>query len=273
MIVDHLIIGDAHARADISNDRFSWLGLYIADYVKANPNRMLKIIDMGDWEDMPSLSSYDRGKLDFEGRRYYNDLGAAYDARNRLLAPMNEIKLQARLNKKKQPDNYELYALGGNHFEGRINKILQENSWLDGTLLVSDNRCADFGFNYIPFGQPISLDGIMYVHYWKARGTNYPIGGGKNPSQTILREKMCSTVVAHSHVLDRATTVTGQGNKLFCLVAGSFLAEDQEEKYAGQSNMQWWKGICLLKDVKDGYPEGGEEYIPVKTLREQYGTK
>lgn len=268
--VDHIVIGDAHVRADISNARFDWLGLFITDYIKNNPNTLVKIIDMGDWEDMPSLSSYDRGKLDFEGRRYADDLAAAYDARSKVVGPLQSL-IQFRIdNKKKKPDNYELWSLGGNHFEGRLNRIVQDNPWLAGTLLVTDNHCDKYGFNYVPFGDTINHDGIMYTHYWKARGTNYPIGGGKTPAATILREKLCSSVTAHSHVLDRVTSVTGEGKKLFSLVAGCFLDESQEEKYAGQSNKQWWKGICLLKDVQQGFPEGGEVYIPIKTLKENY---
>jgi len=266
-----IIIGDAHVRPDISNERFDWLGEYIAEYVKGNPETTVKIIDMGDFEDMPSLSSYDRGKLDFEGRRYAADLAAAHDARRRLLKPLDELQSKAIQNKKKIPTNYELYALGGNHFEGRLNRILQENPWLDGTLRVADGAYVDFGFTYVPFGSTITLDGIVFTHYWKARGSNFPIGGGKTPAATILREKLCSSVTSHSHVLDRVTTVTGIGDKLYSLVAGCFLAEDQEEKYAGQSNKAWWKGICVLKDVKNGFPHGGEQFITVQELKKRYG--
>lgn len=270
MSTDMIIIGDAHVRPDISNERFNWLGKFIADYVISNPHTNVKIIDMGDFEDMPSLSSYDLGKLDFEGRRYQKDIEAAIDARAKLLAPLTKEIFKAKENKKKQPKNFELYALGGNHFEGRINRILQEQPWLVGKLSVSDGLANAFGFKYIPFGSTINLNGIMFTHYWKNRGSHHPIGGGKNPAATIQREKLCSSVTGHSHVLDRTSQVTGTGKKIFTLVAGCFLAEEQTEKYAGQANDAWWKGICVLKDVRDGYPTGGEQYITIQELKRMY---
>ena len=71
----HLVIGDSHAKPGISNRRFEWLGKLILD---EKPD---VIIDIGDFEDMPSLSSYDVGKKSYEGRRYIKDLESAWEAR------------------------------------------------------------------------------------------------------------------------------------------------------------------------------------------------
>jgi len=76
-----------------------------------------------------------------------------------------------------------------------------------------------------------------------------------------------------SHVLDRVTSVTGTGEKLYSLVAGCYMAEEQFEKYAGQSNQAWWRGICVLKDVKKGFPYGGEQFITVSELKKLYDAK
>jgi hypothetical protein len=223
---------------------------------------------MGDFEDMESLSSYDRGKLDFEGRRYKEDVDCALDARNRIYNPIDNYLIKQILNKKRVP-NITFHSLGGNHAEGRINRIVQDNPWLDGVLSVADLHPARIDHHYYPYSSPVNLDGLNYVHYWKARGNSHPIGGGKYPAATILREKMCSTVTGHSHVLDRAEIVDGEGNRKFSLVAGCFLDDQQFEGYAGQSNLLWWRGICILKDVYKGSPLGGEEYVPIKQLKER----
>lgn len=51
-----LIIGDSHSKPSVSNRRFDWLGKLIAD------EKPQLVVDLGDFGDMESLSSYDKGK-------------------------------------------------------------------------------------------------------------------------------------------------------------------------------------------------------------------
>ena len=67
----HLVIGDAHAKPGVSNDRFEWLGKLV---IRVRPD---VVINMGDWADMASLCLYDKGKRSYEGRRYLEDIEAA----------------------------------------------------------------------------------------------------------------------------------------------------------------------------------------------------
>ena len=69
----HLVIGDPHCTPKASNDRFLWAGKFAHDL---KPNT---IICMGDFASMDSLSSYDKGKKQFEGRRYKKDIDHAHD--------------------------------------------------------------------------------------------------------------------------------------------------------------------------------------------------
>ena len=70
----HLVIGDPHCTPKASNDRFLWAGKFARDL---KPDT---IICMGDFASMDSLSSYDKGKKSFEGRRYKKDIDHAHDA-------------------------------------------------------------------------------------------------------------------------------------------------------------------------------------------------
>ena len=72
-----LIVGDTHAHPNHSNERFTWLGRYIVD---SKPD---KVVQIGDFADMPSLCSYDKGRRSFEGRRYNKDIAAAIDAQEK----------------------------------------------------------------------------------------------------------------------------------------------------------------------------------------------
>ena len=73
----HLVIPDTHCLPHISNKRFIWLGKLVADL---QPD---VIFDIGDWCDMESLCFYDKGKIQFEGRRYQKDVECALDAKEK----------------------------------------------------------------------------------------------------------------------------------------------------------------------------------------------
>lgn len=134
-----LVIPDAHAKPDVPNDRFDWVGRWVVD------NKPDVIVELGDWEDMPSLSSYDIGKKSYEGRRYRKDLESAWDARERFISPLKSLNLQQKRNKEKQY-RPSCYALGGNHFEGRIKRAIELSPMLEGTIGVEDGRHKEFGW-------------------------------------------------------------------------------------------------------------------------------
>jgi len=92
----HLVIPDAHAKPGVSNSRFDLLGKHI---LATKPD---VIVNIGDFADMESLSSYDKGKKSAELRRYKADVEAAKDALAKTFAPMEEYNKQQRKNGKKQ---------------------------------------------------------------------------------------------------------------------------------------------------------------------------
>jgi hypothetical protein len=266
----HIIVGDAHSKPEVDNRRFDWLGKVIVDTAKHNPDATIKVIDMGDWEDMPSLSSYDIGKKCYEGRRYKKDLSAAWDARERVGSAIARYKDQCRRSKQRQVP-IQLYALGGNHFERRIDRAIESSPLLEGTISVQDGRTEEFGWEYTPFLKPKEIDGISYVHYWQGNGTSQPIGMGKYPAQVLIREKHSSTVTAHNHIWDVAITRNGRGDRIFALSAGCYLDPEQEEHYAGQNNKNWTRCLTILYDVKDGFPEGGFDLMTIEEIQRRYG--
>ena len=75
----HLIIPDTQVKPDVDLSYLEWIGQYI---VEKQPDVLIQI---GDFADMPSLSSYDVGKKSFEGRRYKDDIKAAVEGMDILL--------------------------------------------------------------------------------------------------------------------------------------------------------------------------------------------
>ena len=51
---------------------------------------------------------------------------------------------------------------------------------------------------------------------------------------------------------------------------GYYGHEDYEEGWAEGTQQAWWHGVVLLRDVRDGWPYGGYERIPMRVLKEKY---
>lgn len=269
MTTTHIIIPDSHASPESNPRRFIALGNFLYEYANKHRNDTIVTIELGDLEDMPSLSSFDVGKLAFEGRRFADDIIAANIARDYIYNPINNFVQKLQSQKKKFPKVTHI-ALGGNHYEGRIKRYEQRHPELANLLWSNGVQLDKWQIQYSPFLVPKRVDGISYSHYFQQRGTGKPIGTGKYPAAAILRELHVSSVVGHSHVLDRATQTNAAGSKIFSLVAGCYLDPDEFEEYAGQGNDQWWKGITILRGVENGFPHSGEEYISARFLINQY---
>ena len=62
------VIGDTQCKPGETIEHMTWIGNYIA------AKRPDVIVHIGDHFDLPSLSFYDKGKRDFEGRRLVEDI-------------------------------------------------------------------------------------------------------------------------------------------------------------------------------------------------------
>lgn len=233
----HLVIGDAHARPGESLERFTWLGRLIC-HIQPDV-----VISIGDWADMPSLSSYDRGKRSGENRRYSRDITAANEA---LRLVHREV---IRHNKAwgSEPVEPRWVVTLGNH-EHRIDRFGNDNPSVDAAEMT-DLEFEKWGWEAIPFLEPFMIDGIEYAHYLCKQNNSRPISGDYAPRWLVL-SRHASAVVGHSHRLQYHTEVGAGGRRLHGLVCGSYVGGRHE--YAKQSNPGWWRGICVLRDVDDG---------------------
>jgi hypothetical protein len=90
----HLVIPDTQVKPGISLDYLRWIGQYAAE---KQPD---VIVQIGDFADMPSLSSYDTGKKSFEGRTYKADIRAALKGMEILLEPIKRLNKKLARSKK-----------------------------------------------------------------------------------------------------------------------------------------------------------------------------
>lgn len=226
----HLVIGDSHAHPDVSREHYRWLGKMVAD-VKPDV-----VIDIGDWFDMESLCEYDKGKKCFEGRRYWRDIEAGVEA-------------QALFNEGR--DGFEPQVMArtlGNH-ENRGAKVLQYEAALAALVSTQDFKSAEYGWSEVPFLEPLSIDGVTYVHYWEQTGSQRAISGVV-PARAVLLKKHVSTVFGHSHRLGYFEESDGHGSRICVLNCGAYFP--QAAQYAGKDNELWRRGIAVLHDVQAG---------------------
>ena len=92
----HAVIPDVQAKPGNNFKFLERVGHYLAD---KKPD---VIVQIGDFADMESLSSYDNGKKSFEGRSYTRDIEAANEAMDALVGPMLDEMLRLKRNKEKQ---------------------------------------------------------------------------------------------------------------------------------------------------------------------------
>lgn len=234
----HLVIPDCQVRDGDDFDYLRALGRYI---VKKQPD---KIICIGDFADMPSLSSYDVGKKSFEGRRYLKDVEAAKNAMDALFEPINTYNEAQRKNKHKVYSP-ELHLTLGNH-ENRINRAVELDAKLEGVLSVDALGYAAYGWQVYPFLDVVIVDGIAYSHYF----TSGLLGRPVTTAQACLNKKHMSCIQGHQQGLQIATGHKADGTQLTSVIAGSFYEHDED--YLGPQGNKHWRGFLVLHEVNNG---------------------
>ena len=254
MTVRHLFIPDIQAKDGVPLEHLSWIGQYIV-YKKPDV-----IIQIGDFADMPSLSSYDKGKKSFEGRRYKKDVAAARKAMDLLLAPMKAYNAHQRKLKEKLYKPRMVLTLG-NH-EERIMRAVNFQAELEGILSYDDLPYEDWEVH--DYLKPVFIDGVCYTHFMANPMTGKPYGG---QAATTLKNVGHSFAVGHAQKLEVATRHLITGQQQWGIVAGACYLH--EEEYKGYQGNEHWRGIIMLHDVKDGSFD--PMFISLEYLKNRYG--
>lgn len=238
----HIVIPDAQVKPGVPIDHLRWAMQYIVDCYAGRPN--VKIICLGDFADMESLSSYDRGKKVMEGRRYAADIKAANAAWKELNAPLDEYNKTRKQYKEKQW-RPELYITLGNH-EDRINRAINDDAKLDGTISLDDLNYARSGWNVRGYRELLWLDGVAYSHFFYNQMNGRPYGG--NNIETRLKQIGHSFTMGHQQILLYGLRYVA-GRSQHGLVAGAFYMHDED--YLGPQQA-YWRGIIVKHQVENG---------------------
>lgn len=250
----HLIIPDCQIKPGVPLDHINWIAQYAVD---KKPD---VIVIIGDWADMPSLSSYDVGTKAFEGRRVADDLEVANRALAMLTDPIDRESARTESSHMKRWKPRKIITLG-NH-EDRINRAINMDPKIDGLVKLSDLRFAEFGYEVYPFLQQVVVDGVAYCHYFVSGVMGRPI----TTARALLNKQHMSCFMGHVQIKDIAYGKRGDGKRLTSIISGVCYLHD--EAYLNPQTNDVWRGVWMLNEVNDGAFD--EMPVSLGYLKERY---
>jgi hypothetical protein len=231
----HAVIPDVQAKPGVSSKHLVHVGNYLAE---KKPD---VIIMIGDFADMPSLSSYDKGKKSFEGRSYKADIEASIAAMDLLMAPIERENVKRKKKGLRAYKPRKIMTLG-NH-EQRILRVIEEDRRLDGTISIDDLKFHKFGFDVHPFLEVVNVDGIEYSHYFTSGVMGRPVSS----AAALLRTRQRSATMGHVQHTDIAIHPKTQNRALFC---GTCYTHNED--YLGPQGNDCRRQIIIKHEVEDG---------------------
>lgn len=239
----HLVIPDCQVKEGVDVSHMNHIGQYI---VHKQPD---VVVCLGDFADMPSLSSYDKGRKSFEGRRYAKDVEAVKHAMDELMQPIKDFN---KLMKRRKKTQYKprMIMLLGNH-EHRIDRAVEADAILEDTISTSDLGYAEAGWEVHPFLDVVEVDGVLYSHFFPRSPSGRVMQnkrGAPSASAQVKRE-MKSCTSGHLQGLDFSIYQTGH-RRYYGLIAGSCYLHDED--YLTSQGTAYWRGIVYKNEVING---------------------
>lgn len=219
------VIPDVQAKPGVSNDHLEWVGNYLAE------KRPDVVVCIGDFADLPSLSSYDRGKGAAEGQRVAADIGAAQAAMKRLMAPIRAVR------------GYRprLVLTLGNH-EQRLDRYAEDNPSLIGTLSSGSLAYETWGWEVVPFLEVITIEGVEFSHYF----TSGPMGRPVSSAAALMKQRQASAVMGHVQKVEMSFHPSGK----IAMFVGCCYTHD--ETYLTPQGNRCRRQLVMLHEVRDG---------------------
>lgn len=243
----HFMIPDTQVKPGVPLYHLEWIGQYIVDNP---PDRMIMI---GDWYDLPSLSSYDKGKKSFEGRRFTADVDVGHRALELLERPL-DLRNAALKRSKHAQLKIDKHVTWGNH-EHRAARACEDIPELDGLIGVHifDEFWQARGWQTHQYTEVVNLDGVWYSHCFLNELTGRPIG---SMAATMLKNIGHTFSMGHRQTYEVATRFVG--TKMHrALIAGACYLHDEDYKgplrgVSERSANYHWRGCVMKHDVAEG---------------------
>ncbi len=249
-----LVIPDVQAKPGVD---FSYLHS-IGEYWLAKQPEV--VVCIGDFADMPSLSSYDKGKRSYEGSRYKNDIEAAATAMKILLNPIRKHNL-SQVKNGLPVYRPRMVLTMGNH-EERIDRATQLDPLLFGTISTEDLKYRSFGWDVHKFLDVVVINEVAFSHYFASGALGRPCGS----AQQQLTKLHMSCIAGHQQGRQTATGRRADGRTLTSIIAGSAYPFDMD--YLGAQGNNHFRGVVMLHNVTEGAFD--EVYVSLRYLMDKY---
>lgn len=249
-----LVIPDCQIKDGVPREHLPWVGQAICDY------RPDVVVNLGDFADMPSLSTHDvKGSKAFEGLRYKKDVEVTKEAMQEMLAPLRKLQKTQKESKHKvyKP---RMVMLLGNH-ENRIDRAVNNNPTLEG-LITTKDLGYEKDWEVHEFLHPVFINGVGFNHYW-------PVGAMGRPAATataIINKLHMSCIAGHQQGKQVAYGKRADGKSITSIIVGSYYLHD--ESYMDQLSNRHWRGLLVLNEVNDGHFD--EMFLSIEYLGRRY---
>lgn len=195
------------------------------------------IIHLGDHWDMPSLSSYDKGKKSHEAKTYCKDIKAGNEAMTGFFAILNKRWPEHR-------NKCTKIILRGNH-EFRIDRAKEYGTEELLDLMEMVKPSYEGWDMIVPFLEILEVEEVLFCHYFQNDNSARPIGTARQ----LLLKKHASCIAGHMQGFDYAEQLHGKSKTIQAIIAGSCYYHD--EAYKAHTNHHW-RGTLILNDVSQG---------------------
>jgi len=248
----HLFIPDTQIKPNVDLHHLIACGRLIVD---RKPDT---IIQIGDFADMESLSSYDQGKKCFEGRSYKNDVFACHQGLSDLFTPLKNYRL------KNDDYNPRKVITLGNH-EYRINRAVNDDPKLSGLISHKDLKFDEYFDEIYPYQREVVIDGVSYAHNFVNK-SSLKKGILAGAIDTKLKNMGYSFSMGHQQTFQYGIRHVNKEIVNHGLVAGAFYLHD--ESYMGEQGNDHWRGVVLCHNVHNGQYD--IETITIESLINKY---
>lgn len=249
-----LVIPDCQVKPEVPTAHLTWAGKAICDY------RPDVIVNIGDFADMPSLSTHDKvGSKYFEGKRYKDDVQSAKDGMAQMLAPLRSLQKSQKESKHKVYKPRMVMTLG-NH-ENRINRAVNNNPMLEGVISIED-LCYERDWEVHSFLHPVFIGGVGFNHYWPTGAMGRPAAS----ASVIVSKLHQSCVAGHQQGKQVAYGKRADGSSICAIIAGSYYLHDED--YMDALSNKHWRGLVILNEVNNGSFD--ELFLSMNYLEKKY---
>ena len=248
------VVPDAQVKPGVDLTYLEHIGMYLAE------KRPEVIVNIGDFADMSSLSSYDQGRKQMEGRRYKADIEASKEGMDRLLDPIRKLNERAKRDHRPRYNPRMIMCLGNHCY--RIQRAIDSDPKLEGTISLEDLGYKEAGWEVHDFLEVVTVSGVAFSHYFTSGVMGRPVAS----AQALLSKKHMSAVMGHVQERQIAYATRADGKRMTGLFVGC--CAPHYEEYLGPQGNTFWKGLWILHEVDDG--QFDELPVSLEYLKKRY---